>query len=71
MLKASNLKDMAVNELEAMLIDSRKELFNLVNEFKRAKKLEKPHLLRQKRKDIARLLTVLHSKQSANQHNVA
>lgn len=71
MLKANNLKDMSVNELEAMLVDLRKEHFNLINELKRAKKLEKPHLLRTKKKDIARLLTVLHTKQSANQNNGA
>jgi large subunit ribosomal protein L29 len=64
MTKASNLRDMAVEELEAALSDLSKELYDLVNEMKRAKKLEKPHLLQQKKKQKARLLTILHEKQS-------
>jgi large subunit ribosomal protein L29 len=64
MTKASNLRDMAVEELKASLTDLSKELYNLVNEMKRAKKLEKPHLIKQKRKEKARLLTILHEKQS-------
>ncbi|HRD54768.1 MAG TPA: 50S ribosomal protein L29 [Parachlamydiaceae bacterium] len=67
MLKAKNLRDQAVEELEAMYSDCQKSLFRLVNEAKQAKKAEKPHLIREKRKDIARLLTVIHQKQSAKQ----
>lgn len=66
MLKASNLRDMPIEELEAVLSDLSKELYHLVNEMKRSKKLEKPHLLRQKRKDKARLLTIIHEKQSVD-----
>ncbi len=66
MTKASNLRDMAVNELESALTELSKELYNLLNEMKRAKKLEKPHLLKQKRKEKARLLTILHEKQSVH-----
>jgi large subunit ribosomal protein L29 len=65
MLKANDLRDMSVEELEATFNDICKELFELQNEMKKAKKLEKPHLLRQKRKEKARLLTILHEKQSA------
>jgi large subunit ribosomal protein L29 len=64
MTKASNLRDMTVPELEVALVDLGKELFTLVNEGKRTKKLEKPHLIRLKKKEKARLLTVLHEKQS-------
>ena len=64
MTKASNLRDLAVDELEAALVDLNKDLYNLVNEMKRAKKLEKPHLLRTKKKEKARLLTIIHEKQS-------
>ena len=53
-------------ELKANFEDSRKELFHLRNTMQRDKKSEKPHLLRLKRKEIARLLTVLHEKQSAS-----
>ncbi len=64
MTKASNLRDLAVVELEAAVVEVNKELYNLVNEMKRAKKLEKPHLLRLKKKEKARLLTIIHEKQS-------
>lgn len=66
MLKASNLRDMSIDELEATLRDLAKEIYKLVNEMKRNNEPEKPHLLRQKRKDKARLLTILHEKQSIN-----
>jgi large subunit ribosomal protein L29 len=65
MAKAKDLRDQSIDELEAAYNDTRKELFQLVNELKRTKKMEKPHLLRQKRKDIARLLTVITEKQAA------
>jgi large subunit ribosomal protein L29 len=64
MVKASQLRDMSVAELEATLNDLNKELFVLVNEMKRTKKPEKPHLLHLKKKEKARLLTILHEKQS-------
>ena len=63
MRKTSEIRDLSPEELDATLIESRKELFNTVNEWQRTKKLEKPHLLQQKRKEIARLLTVMTEKQ--------
>jgi large subunit ribosomal protein L29 len=66
MTKAGDLRDMAIPELESQLADTSKELYGLVNEMKRTKKSEKPHLIRLKKKERARLLTVLHQKQSAN-----
>ncbi len=67
MLKAKDLRDQAIEELEAIHGEYQKSLFRLVNEAKLAKKAEKPHLIREKRKDIARLLTVMHQKQLAKQ----
>lgn len=64
MSKATQLRDMSQPELEAMLTDLNKELFDITNEMKRVKKLEKPHLIRSKKKEKARLLTILHEKQS-------
>lgn len=66
MKKASEFRDQSLEELEAVCRDTRKELFQLVNEWQRTKKLDKPHQLRQKKKEIARLLTVITEKQSAN-----
>jgi large subunit ribosomal protein L29 len=67
MLKAQDLRDQTVEELKALVTEKRRALFDLINTFKTAHKLDKPHLVRQTRKDIARLLTVLNEKQSAKQ----
>lgn len=64
MLKAKDLRDQSNEELEATLIDSKKELYELQNELNQTKKLEQPHLLRERKKDIAKILTVLSEKQS-------
>lgn len=66
--KAKEFRDMTVDELEALYEDSRHALYHLINELKKAKKIEKPHLIKEKKKDIARLLTVLTEKQSEAQH---
>ena len=64
MLKANELRDKADDELEAMLIDLRRELFVSVNEAKQTKQSDKPHLAQHKRKSIARILTVLRGRQA-------
>jgi len=69
--KAKEFRDMSIEELEALLRDTRNELFHLVNEIKMSKKFEKPHRLYQKKKDIARLLTVITEKQSQVQQSIA
>lgn len=67
MLKAQDLRDQTVEELKAVVSDKRRALFDLINTFKSAHKLDKPHLVRQIKKDIARLLTIINEKQSATQ----
>ncbi len=71
MLKAKDLRDQSIDELTANYEDHRRELFQLSNEARIAKKAEKPHVIRQKKKDIARLLTVLHEKQLAKQQRAS
>ncbi len=66
MTKAKEYRDKSVEDLKETYNETRKELFHLRNKMQHDKKLEKPHLLRVKRKDIARLLTILHEKQSAS-----
>ncbi len=66
MLKANELKNQSEEELAAGLIDLSKELFHLKNQFKLEKKLEKPHRLRELRRDRARILTVLSEKKRAS-----
>ncbi len=63
MLKAQDLRDQTVEELKALVNDKRKELFHLINSFKTAHKLDQPHLVRETKKDIARLLTIINEKQ--------
>lgn len=62
MLKPSELRDRSVDELKLMYIDLTKELFKFNNEIKRTRKMEKPHLMREKKRDRARVLTVLRQK---------
>ncbi len=71
MLKAKDLRDKSIEELEATYVDLCKELFELKNAARHSQKMEKPHLKGQKRKDIARALTVLHEKRQAHQQKLA
>jgi large subunit ribosomal protein L29 len=65
-MKAAELKGLSLDELKQKEMDSRKELFNL--RFTLAKgELENNQRVRQVRKDIARILTVITEKEgSAN-----
>lgn len=58
MKKAKDFRNLSDDELEVALLDLQKQLFDLRNEKQETKKLDKPHLLREKRKEIAKLLTV-------------
>lgn len=59
-------KDQSVDELNVQLKKLDHELFALRNELATQKKLEKCHLLKAKRKDKARILTILTQKQRAS-----
>lgn len=65
MTKAKEFRDQTPQELKAMVQDLSKELFQLRNERKVTRKIEKSHLLREKKKDRARILTVLREKEMA------
>lgn len=65
-MKASELRDLAVEELEAKSRDLRGELFNV--KVKRSTgQLENTALLRQLRREVARAETVLREKRGAKQ----
>lgn len=64
MKKAKEFRDQSLQELEANCRDARKELFVLVNEQKQNKKVEKTHLVRHKKREIAILLTVINEKKA-------
>lgn len=60
-----DLKEIRSQNVEAILVQLKevsKDLYNLENELKLNRKLDKPHLLRSKKKDRAKLMLVLHEK---------
>ena len=63
MLKAKELRDQALEELEANCRDKRAQLFKLRNERRQNRDFEKPHRIQETKKEIAQLLTVIHEKQ--------
>ena len=63
-LKASELINQPEEELQAQYEDACRAIFELTNELRVSRKLEKPHELKEKKKDRARILTVLRQKKS-------
>ncbi len=59
MAKAKELRDQSQEELKALYQDLSKELFQLRNEMKVTRKMEKPNMVRIKKKDRARVMTIL------------
>jgi large subunit ribosomal protein L29 len=65
MAKAKELRDQSPEELKAIYQDLSKELFQTRNEMKVTRKIEKSHLVRAKKKDRARVMTILREKEMA------
>jgi len=63
--KKNELKDESIKGLQSVVLNLRKEIFALRNELAFNQKLEKPHQLKQKRKEMARALTFLTLKEKA------
>jgi large subunit ribosomal protein L29 len=63
MAKTKELMSQSQEELKALYQDLSKELFQLRNEMKVTRKMEKPHLVRIKKKDRARVMTILREKE--------
>ena len=59
MQKAKELRGQSVEDLKVLSVDLAREIFNLRSEKKLARKSEKPHQLRLKKKERARVLTLL------------
>ena len=60
-MKATELRNLSVEELETKLAELKKELFNL--RFQGAvNQLDNPHRITETKRDIARVLTVLREK---------
>lgn len=64
MVQVEELKDQSPQELQAQYRDLSKEIYNLKNELSAQRKIDKPHLIRTKKRDRARVLTVLRQKES-------
>jgi len=66
-MKASEIRELSTDEINAKLVETKKELFNL--RFQQATgNLEKPNRLRDLRHTVARMKTVL--KERENQESV-
>ena len=63
-MKIEELRGLSEQELQDKLDDLNKQLMEL--QFKRRSGVEKPHLFKVVKKDIARILTVLNEKQGAD-----
>jgi len=61
-MKKQDIQGQSVEELKTLYRDLSKEIFQMKNELALSRKLDKPHLLRQKKKDRARALTILRQK---------
>lgn len=64
-LKPKDLKELSVNELQKKIRDTSEELLGSRLR-KKTGQLEKSHLLKELRRDIARMQTVLNEKLSAS-----
>jgi large subunit ribosomal protein L29 len=61
-VKASNMRDMSLDEINQRVSELREELFNL--RFRNTmRQLDNPLKIRESRREMARLLTVLREKQ--------
>ena len=63
MAKKQGKQESGIAELKAQVLELNKEIFQLRNELAVQRKLEKPHLLKEKKKNKARILTILTQKQ--------
>jgi large subunit ribosomal protein L29 len=60
-MKAKEIRDLSVTELQQRLRETRQELL-MMRVQRQTGQVEKTHLLREKRKDIARMETILTEK---------
>ena len=67
-MKTSEIRKMSIDEINKKIIELKNELFEL--RMKQATgNLEKPHMLNSKRKDVARLKTILTEKLNDGSEN--
>ncbi len=62
MSKASAYREQSIEELEAKESELLKQMFEMKCQLSLEKKIDKPHLLREHRRERARILTILSEK---------
>ena len=62
MSNIKELRELPIDQLEVIIEDLNKDIFELRNQLAMMRKVEKPHLLRDKKRDKARTLMVLSEK---------
>jgi large subunit ribosomal protein L29 len=62
--KKNNIQELSIPEMKAKVLELDREIFQLRNELALQRKLEKPHLIKEKRKAKARILTLLTQKEA-------
>lgn len=63
MIKITELRDQPSEELEQQMRALCKEIFALRNTFKMTRKIEKSHLIKEKKKTRARIMTLLRERE--------
>ena len=64
-MKLQDIREKSVDELNTLVVDMKKELFNLRLQ-KSTNKLENPELIANTKRTIARIKTVIKEKEAAN-----
>jgi ribosomal protein L29 len=64
MKKEGDLRNESDEQLLSMIDDLKKELFHLKNELALSRKVEKSHLICEKRRKVARIKTILTERES-------
>lgn len=65
MLQVKELREKSEGELKTQVEELSREIYQMNCELNVSRKLDKPHLVREKRRDRAKLLTVLREKSSS------
>lgn len=63
MNRKMEFKDQTVEELKALHYDMSKKIYEMKNELRITRKIDKPHLIRKTKRDRARVLTLLSQKE--------
>lgn len=61
-MKPQEIRDLSQDQIETLIEDLQKEIFELRNEMAMARKLDQPHLIGEKRKTKARAITIYQQK---------